>query len=186
MHCCTGSWVYYSYGMLLCPCFRVGNWSPNAVTCPLLMLWPFPPSGCSHSQQCEKRYHFSPHSQSKGETVKQGLNLGEFYPVRGADILSPQCAASAEAATPSSPAGPLSLDESPITTLQRSELSELNCFSSVFNLSDRNTGKCTLIKQHIRTGDHPPTKQTSVQCWLGWDRGDKVASEIPPRVFSQP
>lgn len=69
-------------------------------------------------------------------------------------------ATSVDATTPPAPAGPVSLDESPITAQQRAELSELlQKFSGVFNLSDRNTGRCTLIKHHIRTGDHPPVKQ---------------------------
>ncbi len=56
------------------------------------------------------------------------------------------------------------LDGSPITSQQREELSQLlQRFSGVFSLSDRNTGKCTLIKHCISTGDNPPIKQHAYQ-----------------------
>lgn len=43
---------------------------------------------------------------------------------------------------------------------QRAELSGLlQRFGGVFSLSHKNIGRCTLVKHHIRKGDHAPIKQ---------------------------
>ena len=97
-----------------------------------------------------------------GEAVelKRGLHLGEFYPVGEADIQVLPCATSSNTATPTAAADHVSLEESPVTAEQRTELADLlQRFTDIFNLSGRNTGKCTLVKHHIRTGDHHPIKQ---------------------------
>lgn len=61
---------------------------------------------------------------------------------------------------PAATADSVSLEESPVTAKQRAKLADLlQRFTDVFNLFDRNMGWCTLIKHHIRTGDHQLVKQ---------------------------
>lgn len=61
---------------------------------------------------------------------------------------------------PAATADSVSLEESSVTAEQRAKLVHLlQRFTDVFNLSDRNMGRCTLIKHHIRTGGHRPVKQ---------------------------
>ena len=105
-----------------------------------------------------------------GEAVelRQGLHLGEFYPVGKGDILVPPRVVDNHPAVPPAAAGPVSLEESPVTAEQRAKLAELlQRFTDVFNLGDRNTGRCTLIKHHIRTGDHPTVKQRAYRAAPG-------------------
>ena len=90
--------------------------------------------------------------------LKQGLHLGEFYPVEEADITPLDHHVEANQSSSNTP--PVSLEGSCCTLEQRAELSALlQRFSAVFSLSGRNTGRCTLVKHHIRTGNHPPVKQ---------------------------
>ncbi|KAK3568728.1 hypothetical protein QTP86_014757, partial [Hemibagrus guttatus] len=64
------------------------------------------------------------------------------------------------AATVSSVAPPVSLDESPISESERAALSALLLeYSDIFSSSKRNSGRCTLVKHHIRTGEQTPIKQ---------------------------
>lgn len=93
-----------------------------------------------------------------GEAVelKRGLHLGEFYPVGENDILVPHHVADVQAVVPpANVADSISVEESPVTAEQRAELvALLQRFTDVFDLAGRNTGRCTMIKHHIRTGDH--------------------------------
>ena len=92
--------------------------------------------------------------------LKRGLHVGEFYPVQqtdGALVVLPPVSES-DSPPPSPP--PFTLDGSPVTEEQKAVLSTLlQKFSGVFSGPDKNTGRCTLIKHHIRTGGHPPIKQ---------------------------
>uniref|UniRef100_A0AAV2LVC5 Reverse transcriptase RNase H-like domain-containing protein n=1 Tax=Knipowitschia caucasica TaxID=637954 RepID=A0AAV2LVC5_KNICA len=89
----------------------------------------------------------------KAEELKQGLHIGEFYPIHevGAPSVVP---------TSHKSSVPCMVTDSPVNERQRAELQELlSRFSNVFSTPDGNTGKCSLIQHHIRTGDNPPIKQ---------------------------
>uniref|UniRef100_A0AAV2LHR9 Uncharacterized protein n=1 Tax=Knipowitschia caucasica TaxID=637954 RepID=A0AAV2LHR9_KNICA len=89
----------------------------------------------------------------KAVELKQGLHIGEFYPIHevGAPSVVP---------TSHKSSVPCMVTDSPVNERQRAELQELlSRFSNVFSTPDGNTGKCSLIQHHIRTGDNPPIKQ---------------------------
>ncbi|CAL9686084.1 unnamed protein product [Knipowitschia caucasica] len=89
----------------------------------------------------------------KAVELKQGLHIGEFYPIHevGAPSVVP---------TSHKSSVPCMVTDSPVNERQRAELQELlSRFSNVFSTPDVNTGKCSLIQHHIRTGDNPPIKQ---------------------------
>uniref|UniRef100_A0AAV2MQ11 Reverse transcriptase n=1 Tax=Knipowitschia caucasica TaxID=637954 RepID=A0AAV2MQ11_KNICA len=89
----------------------------------------------------------------KAVELKQGLHIGEFYPIHevGAPSVVP---------TSNKSSVPCMVTDSPVNKRQRAELQELlSRFSNVFSTPDGNTGKCSLIQHHIRTGDNPPIKQ---------------------------
>ncbi|CAL9702845.1 unnamed protein product [Knipowitschia caucasica] len=89
----------------------------------------------------------------KAVELKQGLHIGEFYPIHevGAPSVVP---------TSNKSSVPCMVTDSPVNERQRAELQELlSRFSNVFSTPDGNTGKCSLIQHHIRTGDNPPIKQ---------------------------
>uniref|UniRef100_A0AAV2JF16 Reverse transcriptase RNase H-like domain-containing protein n=1 Tax=Knipowitschia caucasica TaxID=637954 RepID=A0AAV2JF16_KNICA len=89
----------------------------------------------------------------KAVELKQGLHIGEFYPIHevGAPSVVP---------TSHKSSVPCMVTDSPVNERQRAELQELlSRFSNVFSTPDVNTGKCSLIQHHICTGDNPPIKQ---------------------------
>ena len=97
--------------------------------------------------------------------LKQGTYLGEFYSVTESDIEIVSRPSAKVPTTSTAPAAsirpaPVSLAESPLSGSQEASLSALLArFSEVFNTDNRNTGRCTLLKHHIRTGDQAPFKQ---------------------------
>ncbi|KAI4887649.1 hypothetical protein NFI96_026195 [Prochilodus magdalenae] len=96
--------------------------------------------------------------------LQQGTHLGEFYSVDESDLESlPSTTADLGAGVhpPSDPVTPpVSLEGAPISSSQKAALSALLLrHKDVFNTCNRNTGKCTLVKHHIRTGNQPPIKQ---------------------------
>lgn len=97
-----------------------------------------------------------------GEAVelKPGLHMGEFYPIQASDVTMLVPSSSGATGVPSPTVPSVIVGDSPITEQQRGELQQLlSYFSDVFSPSDKNTGRCSLVKHHICTGDHPPVKQ---------------------------
>lgn len=93
-------------------------------------------------------------------SLKQGMHLGEFYSVDDSDVQLFHDPADITKATVSSVAPLVSLDESPISESERAALSALLLeFSDIFSSSKRNSGRCTLVKNHIRTVEQTPIKQ---------------------------
>ncbi|XP_076863392.1 zinc finger protein 800a isoform X1 [Brachyhypopomus gauderio] len=102
---------------------------------------------------------------TKNDIVLQpGSHLGEFYPVDESDLETlpfsdvkgiDRATSHSDSAVP-----PVSLEDAPISSSQKTALSAILLqYKDIFNTSDRNTGKCRLVKHHIRTGNHPPIKQ---------------------------
>ncbi|KAK3510443.1 hypothetical protein QTP70_006846 [Hemibagrus guttatus] len=93
-------------------------------------------------------------------SLKQGMHLGEFYSVDDSDVQLFHAPADITTATVSIVAPPVSLDESPISESERAALSALLLeYSDIFSSSKQNSGRCTLVKHHIRTGEQTPIKQ---------------------------
>ncbi|KAK7877355.1 hypothetical protein WMY93_031928 [Mugilogobius chulae] len=96
----------------------------------------------------------------KAVELKPGLYLGEFYPVQESDIVATPLPSSSGKAGEASVDSSAMIGDSPISEEQKAQLLQLlSCFSDVFSPPDHNSGRCSLVKHHIRTGDHPPVKQ---------------------------
>lgn len=92
--------------------------------------------------------------------LRQGLHLGECYPIKEPNVAQLHDFRETGFSRSLPPAPLVNLEGSPTTSQQRVELlALLHKFEGVFSQSGKNTGVCTQVEHHIRTGDHPPIKQ---------------------------
>ena len=94
-------------------------------------------------------------------TLREGTHIGEFFAVGEADLgLSPASANSTIATVIATEEPVVSLTNSPASSSQIGLLKALLVeYRDIFSSSKTVTGKCTLVKHHINTGDHPPLRQ---------------------------
>lgn len=93
--------------------------------------------------------------------LREGVHLGEFFSMEESELVSlPQTAVGAVSAISSDELPSVSLEDSPASQQQKVRLGALLAeHKEIFSTSKRVTGKCTLIRHHIETGNHAPLRQ---------------------------
>lgn len=93
--------------------------------------------------------------------LREGMHLGEFFSVDESELVPlPQVPVETVSAISATQAPVVSLEESPASQQQKAQLAALLAeHKEIFSTAKGMTGKCTLIKHHIKTAGHPPLRQ---------------------------
>ncbi|KAK7877977.1 hypothetical protein WMY93_031357, partial [Mugilogobius chulae] len=102
---------------------------------------------------------YEPHpgkpSDKRGHTPR-----GVFSIDQGDIVTLPAAGESATVSVVSNEVPPVTLTDTPASALQIQQLNALLVeYVDIFSTTKAVTGKCTLVKHHINTGDHPPLRQ---------------------------
>ena len=94
-------------------------------------------------------------------TLREGMHLGEFFPVDESEIVPlPGAQVETVSAISSTELPLVAVEESPASPQQKARLASLLAeHQQIFNMSKGVSGKCTLIRHHIKTGNHSPIRQ---------------------------
>lgn len=94
-------------------------------------------------------------------TLREGMHLGEFFFVDESELVSlPQAAFETDSSSTATEGPIVSLEESSASSEQEVQLSALLAeHQEIFSTSKGASGKCPLIRHHIKTEDHPPLRQ---------------------------
>lgn len=92
--------------------------------------------------------------------LREGMHLGDFFSVDESELVSlPQVPIETVSAISSTDVPFVSLEESLASRQHKAQLVALLAeHKEIFSMSKGVTGKCTLIRHHIKTSDHPPLR----------------------------
>jgi len=113
----------------------------------------------------------------KAVELQQGLHMGDFYSLGKYNCMPLGYSTRVDSVLTHPAALPVTLEDSPITERQRAQLSKLlQRFSDVSSPTEENTGRYTLSKHHIKTGDHRPVKQRAY--WASPEKRSLIERQV--------